>query len=143
MNFNCSEDLKREHAQFVRDIQEGKLPYHYVTSACEYGADRMCGTNGGWEFVHYHKALTDAIDKKLGCKIGEAHGLNRGGGDLIVGRCAEQHAANDLLKKVTPNENNAFDVENLVFSPAIRIKSKQMKAGSLAPCINCEKIFTK
>lgn len=145
MNFNCTDDLKIMHAQYIRKIQDEKLTYIYVTSACEYKTDRACGANGDWHFVHYHKALTDAMCAKLGCKIGDAHGMNRSGiRPLIVGRCAEQHAVNDLLQEVSPDENTAFDVTDLVFSPAIRLKGKQMQEEDvMEPCVNCNTLFTK
>lgn len=143
MNFNCSDDLKRLHAQFIRDIQEGKLAYHYVTSACEYNLSMKCACCGGWEFVHYHKVLQDAANQKLGCKIGDDHGNNAGGKPLTVGVCAEQHAANDVLKDISPYENIPIDITDFVFSPAIRLKGKQMKTSNLAPCINCETLFSK
>lgn len=143
MNFDCSDALRMKHAQFVRDIQEGKLTYCYVTSACEYGAHLACGASGGWNFVHFHKALKDAIALKLNCSIGDEHGYKSNGQPLVVGVCAEQHAANDLLVEACPNEHEAFNVAEIIFSPAIRLKGKQMKVGVMEPCVNCNTIFSE
>lgn len=143
MNFDCSDALKFAHAQFVRDIQEGKLTYHFVTSACEYGAHQACGASGGWNFVHYHKALKDTIAIKLNCKVGDEHGFRSDGKPLVVGVCAEQHAANDLLAVASPDENVAFNLADIIFSPAIRLKGKQMKVEAIDPCVNCTTIFSE
>lgn len=85
MNFNCPDSLKAKHAQYVRDMQDGRLTYHYVTSACEYDVHQAIGASGGWQFIHYHKALSDSIETKLSCKIGQEHGFNSSGKPLIVG----------------------------------------------------------
>ena len=142
MNFNCSDSLTAKPAQYVRDMQDGRLTYHYVTSACEYDVHQAIGASGGWQFIHYHKALSDSIETKLSCKIGQEHGFNSSGKPLIVGVCAEQHAASDLLAEASPDESQPFDVANIVFSPAIRLKGKQMRMEEMNPCVNCETIFT-
>lgn len=143
MNFNCTKKLQELHAQYIRDMQEGKLTRAYVTSACEYGFHMACGASGGWQYQHYHKALTDAMNNKLACNLGAQCGISKSGRPLTVGVCAEQHAANDLLKLVSPDENISFDIEEIVFSPAIRLKGKQMKEGPMEPCTNCDTLFTK
>ena len=87
--------------------------------------------------------MTNAITDKLKCKVGDFRGQRNDGRPLTVGVCAEQHAANEVLKRVDPLEKCIVDVTDLVFAEAIRIKTKQGKPREVPPCDNCETLFSK
>lgn len=137
MNFNCSKELLQKHAEYVQNLID-KKDFPAMTSGCEYDISRECCKSANWVGVHYHQSLKDAVAGKLGLSIGDSNGYSANGRPLTIGTCAEQHAANAVLKSCTPDETIPFDVTNLLFSPAIRPKGKKVKD----PCGNCNTIFS-
>lgn len=141
MNFNCSKELQDEFAKFVKDKINQKCK-SYVACGCEDSVNSACETSGTYNKVKYHKELKDTIKSKLNCNIGDKKGKNNNGGDLVVGVCAEQHAANSVLFKSYPNEDKTIDIaKELRFTKAVRLKSKYMDAEFPA-CSNCMTIFS-
>lgn len=136
MNFNCSENLKLMHAQYVKSCLDGK-DYCASTSGCEYGDIRSCDKSRNWVGVHYHDLLREAVLQKLNSKIGEKHGQSASGSPLVIGCCAEQHAANKVLNQALNFNQIDFDVTTLVFTPAMRPKGKKF----MEPCVNCNTLF--
>lgn len=136
MNFNCSDELKRLHAQYVQSCIDAK-DYCGSTSGCELGEVRSCDKSRNWVGVHYHESLREAARQKLNADIGDKHGHSASGRDLTIGCCAEQHAANDVLNHAVDQTQTDFDVTALTFTPAMRPKSKKI----MEPCENCNTLF--
>lgn len=137
MKFNCSKELLQKHAEYVQDLID-KKDFPAMTSGCEYEKSKECCKSANWVGVHYHQSLKDAVSSKLGLNIGAPNGYSANGRALTIGTCAEQHAANAVLKSITPDETLPFDVTYLLFSPAIRPKSKKV----IDACVNCNTIFS-
>ena len=138
VNFNSSEKLNKAHALYVSNLIDRK-DFFSATAGCEVNGFMSCDKSRNWVGVHYHKDLKDAINTKLGRNIGEYKGVSAAGCALTIGVCAEQHAANNVLKDAFPNENTNYDVAKLTFTKAVRPKGKKV----IEPCVNCNTIFSK
>ena len=136
MNFNCSDELKQLHAQYVQSCIDAK-DYCGSTSGCESGEVRSCDKSRNWVGVHYHDTLREAARHKLNADIGDKHGQSVSGRDLTIGCCAEQHAANNVLNHAVDQTQTDFDVTSLTFTPAMRPKGKKF----MDPCENCNTLF--
>lgn len=138
MNFNSSAKLNKAHALYVSNLIDRK-EFVSATAGCELNGFISCDKSRNWVGVHYHTNLKEAIKVKLGRKIGEHNGMSASGHSLTIGVCAEQHAANNVLKDAFPNEDINYDVANLTFTKAVRPKGKKV----IEPCVNCNTIFSK
>ncbi len=138
VNFNSSEKLNKAHALYVSNLIDRK-EFVSATAGCELNGFISCDKSRNWVGVHYHTNLKEAIKVKLGRKIGEHNGMSASGHSLTIGVCAEQHAANNVLKDAFPNENTNYDVAKLTFTKAVRPKGKKV----IEPCVNCNTIFSK
>lgn len=138
MNFNSSAKLNKAHALYVSDLIERK-EFVSATAGCELNGFISCDKSRNWVGVHYHIDLVNAINNKLKHKIGEHCDVSASGHSLTIGVCAEQHAANNVLKDAFPYENTNYDVAKLTFTKAVRPKGKKV----IEPCVNCNTIFSK
>ena len=142
MNFNCSDELKASHALYVADLINKKDPAA-AASGCELGDVRECAKSRCWNGVHYHPIIEHAFERRLQAHVGDQRGVSSTGKLLTVGVCAEQQAANKVLKNSYPEdkEENVYcynsDISRLKFTEAIRPKSKK----TIPPCENCQLLF--
>lgn len=79
--------------------------------------------------------MRSAFVGKLGGDVGEISPIT--GCGYPIGNCAEQHAANRVMKELEANRLNR-DVSQLSFTKAIRPRTMQI----IAYCDNCVTLFT-
>lgn len=104
--------------------------YPAMASVC-YTPDRIIHSNGCSQDprgIHWHRALQVKM-RSIG-RIGE-HTPYCGN---ILGRCAEQHAANNLGKK---KQVRSLEIDRVVFSESVRPRTMEI----FPPCENCKAIF--
>ena len=120
-----------EHTQAV--YERKKKDEWYIVTACSASLNDNSyelGFNGPAKESDYDPRLVARVKTRFGGKtIGEKSGLE----PWAIGRCAEQHAANEVLKK-----SGTALIDDLQFSDAVYAMSPTMKKDS---CRNCTTIF--
>lgn len=101
---------------------------------CSGGGKKSRDTSGGVKENHVVQPLKSKI-QSLG-KIGEKRRIKKGKkiiySENVLGRCAEQHAANGLYKKGVKTKLDKID-----FSKSLRPRTKE----PIGYCENCQLIF--
>ena len=98
-------------------------------TSVEYIGLNGCNTTS-WSYN-----LRSAFVSKLGGNVGEESLIT--GCGYPIGNCAEQHAANRVLKDLEGNRINR-DVSDLSFTKAVRPRTMQ----KIDYCLNCETLFS-
>lgn len=121
----------QEHTKAV--YERKKKDEWYIVAACSASLNDTSyelGHNGPAKESDYDPRLVARVKTRFGGKtIGEKSGLV----DWPLGRCAEQHAANEVLKKA-----GTAIIDDFQFSDAVYAKSPAVKKNS---CLNCKTIF--
>jgi hypothetical protein len=105
------------------------LRWPAVACGCEYNGIRKCDHSRGYIRVKYADQIKSRI-LLLGNIGTEINGC-------CLGCCAEQHAANDVVKCDNTKHNDPKIIDKLVFTKAIRPRTRQ----EVKPCMNCKMIF--
>lgn len=126
--------LKEQFHSMENDLITGKIKnLPRVISACSASLqdpNYQWGCNHSAKQSDYDQRFLDRIEEVFpGKSVGERSGLT----PWPIGQCAEQHAANKVLK----NDANAV-IEDLQFSDAIKTKMPDLP---FPPCANCKTIF--
>ena len=124
---------KRIHEHTKAVYERKKKDEWYIVAACSASLNDSSyelGVNGAAKESDYDPRLVARVKTRFGGKtIGEKTGLV----PWEIGRCAEQHAANEVLKK-----SRTALIDDFQFSDAVYAKCPTMKKES---CLNCKSIF--
>lgn len=112
----------------------GKKPnsshFPAMSAACEYMGVIGCkDSSKSPSSIAYKDDLKDRLENKLAGTIGQHSGPD----NYVIGGCAEQVAANDVIRKLNNNPN----IPDLTFTEAFQPRTMKMRDW----CNNCHQVF--